>query len=134
MLRCFSHNVSTKSSGRLQFVVRQFARHSTNDSFKVAIILNIVVSTQEYIGELAKAVMNGPDEEFILEALGILGNLTVANVNFQALLTDYDMLNYIKTKLQPGEWKVLYHLPWNVINWEGRGWGMDSKACTSYGE
>lgn len=111
MLRCFSHNVSTKSSGRLQFDVRQFARHSTNDSFKVAIILNIVVSTQEYIGELAKAVMNGPDEEFILEALGILGNLTVADVNFQALLTDYDMLNYIKTKLQPGEWKVLYHLP-----------------------
>ena len=92
------------------------------------------MSTQEYIGELAKAVMNGPDEEFILEALGILGNLTVADVNFQALLTDYDMLNYIKTKLQPGEWKVLYHLPWNVINWEGRGWGMDSKAYTSYGE
>ena len=92
------------------------------------------MSTQEYIGELAKAVMNGPDEEFILEALGILGNLTVANVNFQALLTDYDMLNYIKTKLQPGEWKVLYHLPWNVINWEGRGGGMDSKACTFYGE
>ena len=92
------------------------------------------MSTQEYIGELAKAVMNGPDEEFILEALGILGNLTVANVNFQALLTDYDMLNYIKTKLQPGEWKVLYHLPWNVINWEGGGGGMDSKACTFYGE
>lgn len=78
--------------------------------------------------------MNGPDEEFVLEALGILGNLTVADVNFQALLTDYDMLNYIKTKLQPGEWKVLYHLPRNVINWERWGWGMDSKACTSCGE
>ena len=81
------------------------------------------MSTQEYIGELAKAVMNGPDEEFVLEALGILGNLTVADVNFQALLTDYDMLNYIKTKLQPGEWQVLYHLPRNVINWEGRKGG-----------
>lgn len=56
----------------------------------------------EYIGDLAKAVQTGPDEEFVLEALGILGNLTVEDVNFQQLLADYDMLNYIKTKLQPG--------------------------------
>ena len=61
------------------------------------------LSTQEHIGDLAKAVQTGADEEFVLEALGILGNLTVEDVNFQQLLTDYDMLNYIKTKLQPGE-------------------------------
>ena len=65
-------------------------------------IIDITMSTQEYIGDLAKAVQTGPDEEFVLEALGILGNLTVEDVNFQQLLTDYDMLNYIKTKLQPG--------------------------------
>lgn len=56
----------------------------------------------EYIGDLANAVQTCPDEEFVLEALGILGNLTIEDVNFQGLLTDYDMLNYIKTKLQPG--------------------------------
>lgn len=56
----------------------------------------------EYIGDLANAVQKCPDEEFVLESLGILGNLTVADVNFQQLLTDYDMLNYIKTKLNPG--------------------------------
>lgn len=61
------------------------------------------MSTQEYIGDLANAVRTCPDEEFLLEALGILGNLTVEDVNFQQLLTDYDMLNYIKTKLQPGD-------------------------------
>lgn len=65
------------------------------------------MSTQEYIGDLANAVRTCPDEEFVLEALGILGNLTVTDVNFQALLTDYDMLNYIKTKLQPGNLKVV---------------------------
>lgn len=27
----------------------------------------------------------------------------MADVNFQQLLTDYDMLNYIKTKLNPGK-------------------------------
>ena len=61
-----------------------------------------IVSIQEYIGDLANAVRTCQDEEFVLEALGILGNLTVEDVNFQQLLTDYDMLNYIKTKLQPG--------------------------------
>ena len=66
-------------------------------------MFTIVPSQQEYIGDLANAVQTCPDEEFVLEALGILGNLTVEDVNFQALLTDYDMLNYIKTKLQPGK-------------------------------
>ena len=57
-------------------------------------------------------MQTGPDEEFVLEALGILGNLTVQDVNFQQLLNDYDMLNYIKSKLHPGEKKlfVVYNL------------------------
>ena len=57
-------------------------------------------------------MQTGPDEEFVLEALGILGNLTVQDVNFQQLLNDYDMLNYIKSKLHPGEKKlfVVYKL------------------------
>lgn len=66
-------------------------------------MFSILPSEQEYIGDLANAVQTCPDEEFVLEALGILGNLTVEDVNFQTLLTDYDMLNYIKTKLQPGK-------------------------------
>ena len=61
------------------------------------------LSTQEYIGDLANSVRTCPDEEFVLESLGILGNLTITDVNFQQLLTDYDMLTYIKEKLQPGK-------------------------------
>lgn len=57
---------------------------------------------QDFIGDLANAVLNCPDEEFVVEALGILGNLTIPDIEFRQLLVDYGMLNYIKSKLQPG--------------------------------
>lgn len=54
------------------------------------------------MGDLANAVNTCPDEEFVVEALGILGNLTIQEVDFKPLLTDHKMLDYIKSKLQPG--------------------------------
>lgn len=45
---------------------------------------------------------NCPDEEFVVEALGILGNLTIPDLNFKQLLMDFEVLSYIKNKVQPG--------------------------------
>lgn len=58
---------------------------------------------QDFIGDLANAVLKCQDEEFVVEALGILGNLTIYNLEFKQLLVDYGMLAFIKNKLQPGE-------------------------------
>ncbi|XP_032235565.2 kinesin-associated protein 3 [Nematostella vectensis] len=56
----------------------------------------------DFIGDLANAVRTCPDEEFVVESLGILGNLTIPELEFKQLLVDYGMLSYIKDKLQPG--------------------------------
>ena len=61
---------------------------------------------QPFIADLANAVKTFSDEEFIVEAVGILGNIVVPGLDYAQLLTNYDMLSYIKSKLQPGKAKV----------------------------
>lgn len=39
----------------------------------------------------------------MVEAVGILGNIAVRGLDYAQLLTKFDMLSYIKSKLQPGK-------------------------------
>ncbi|CAB4032785.1 kinesin-associated 3 isoform X2, partial [Paramuricea clavata] len=55
-----------------------------------------------FIADLANAIKTFSDEEFVVEAVGILGNIAVRGLDYAQLLTKYDMLSYIKSKLQPG--------------------------------
>jgi hypothetical protein len=55
---------------------------------------------------MANAVKTFSDEEFVVEAVGILGNIAVRGLDYAQLLTKYDMLSYIKSKLQPGKMKL----------------------------
>ena len=41
-------------------------------------------------------------EEFSLECLGILGNLTIPDLDYELLLREYDLVTWIKEKIQPG--------------------------------
>ena len=64
------------------------------------------VFSQPFIADLANAVKTFSDEEFVVEAVGILGNIAVRGLDYAQLLTKYDMLSYIKSKLQPGNMKL----------------------------
>ncbi|XP_046844229.1 kinesin-associated protein 3-like isoform X2 [Xenia sp. Carnegie-2017] len=55
-----------------------------------------------FIADLANAAKTFTDEEFVVEAVGILGNIAVKGLDYAQLLTKYDMLSYIKSKLQHG--------------------------------
>ena len=48
------------------------------------------------------AVLNEEHEEFSLECLGILGNLTIPDLDYELLLREYDLISWIKDKIQPG--------------------------------
>ena len=47
--------------------------------------------------------MKEDSEEFMLEAVGILGNLTIPDLDYELLLREYDLVPWIKHKLQPGK-------------------------------
>ncbi|KAK3087402.1 hypothetical protein FSP39_005444 [Pinctada imbricata] len=56
----------------------------------------------DYISDLASAMLNSDDEDFALECLGILGNLTIADLDYELILKEYDLIPWIKAKLEPG--------------------------------
>ena len=60
---------------------------------------------QDYISDLAEATLNCEDEEFSLECLGILGNLTIPDLDYELILKEYQLIPWLKQKLQPGKGK-----------------------------
>ncbi len=62
---------------------------------------------QDYISNLAEALKTEESEDFLLECVGILGNLTISDLDYELLLREFDLVPWIKTKLQPGEFQLL---------------------------
>lgn len=56
----------------------------------------------DYISDLAEATLNCDDEEFALESLGILGNLTIPDLDYELILREYNLVPWIKERLMPG--------------------------------
>ena len=48
---------------------------------------------------------NSDDEELVVEALGILANLTIQDLDYELILKEYNLVPWIKGKLEPG----VYH-------------------------
>lgn len=55
----------------------------------------------DHIDQIAAAVVESPDEDYMVEALGILGQLAIPDFNFEKLLSDYDMLDWMNERLLP---------------------------------
>lgn len=61
---------------------------------------------QEYVGDLAAQVSNDEEEEFVIECLGTLANLTLPELDWELVLKEYKLVPYLKDKLKPGLYKV----------------------------
>jgi len=42
----------------------------------------------------------------MLEVVGVLGNLTIPDLDYELLLTEYNLIPWINKKLQPGGWET----------------------------
>ncbi|XP_043941205.1 kinesin-associated protein 3 [Protopterus annectens] len=56
----------------------------------------------DYVGDLAAQITNEDDEEFSIECLGTLANLTVPDLDWELVLKEYKLVPYLKDKLKPG--------------------------------
>ncbi|XP_055896459.1 kinesin-associated protein 3-like isoform X2 [Biomphalaria glabrata] len=56
----------------------------------------------DYIPDLCSHVLDWDNEEFSLECLGILGNLTIPELDYELILKEYNLIPWIKGKLQSG--------------------------------
>lgn len=48
------------------------------------------------------AILKNNEEDFILECVGILANLTISDLDYELLLKEYDLIPWIHNKLKPG--------------------------------
>ncbi|XP_022528562.2 kinesin-associated protein 3b isoform X1 [Astyanax mexicanus] len=55
----------------------------------------------DYVGDLAAQIGPEEDEEFVIECLGTLANLTIADLDWELLLREYNLVPYLKDHLKP---------------------------------
>ncbi|XP_072555629.1 kinesin-associated protein 3a isoform X1 [Paramormyrops kingsleyae] len=56
----------------------------------------------DYVGDLAAQIGPGEEEEFVIECLGTLANLTIPDLDWELVLREYDLVPYLKEHLKPG--------------------------------
>ncbi|XP_076359971.1 kinesin associated protein 3 isoform X2 [Tachypleus tridentatus] len=56
----------------------------------------------DFVDDLAVATQQSDNEEFVLECLGVLGNLSVPDLDFERLLKKHNLLQWMERNLIPG--------------------------------
>jgi hypothetical protein len=57
---------------------------------------------KEYVGLFGETIATEKNEDFLIEVVGTLGNLNITDIDYEALLNEYNLVGWIKKKLQPG--------------------------------
>ncbi|XP_030628420.1 kinesin-associated protein 3a isoform X2 [Chanos chanos] len=55
-----------------------------------------------YVGDLAAQIGQDEKEEFVIECLGTLANLTIQDLDWEMVLREYNLVPYLKDHLKPG--------------------------------
>lgn len=58
------------------------------------------------MGDLAAEIRAEEEEEWVLECLGTLANLTIPDLDWELVLREYNLVPYLKDRLKPG--KICY--------------------------
>ena len=55
---------------------------------------------------LGETIRQEQNEDFLIEVVGTLGNLNITDIDYEALLREYDLVSWVKRMLQPGMSKL----------------------------
>ncbi|XP_070765223.1 kinesin-associated protein 3a [Enoplosus armatus] len=56
----------------------------------------------DHVGDLAAQISEEEAEEFVIESLGALANLTIPDLDWALVLKEYNLVPYLKDRLKPG--------------------------------
>ncbi|XP_028260077.1 kinesin-associated protein 3-like [Parambassis ranga] len=56
----------------------------------------------DHVGDLAAQISEEESEEFVIECLGTMANLTISDLDWALVLREYNLVPYLKDKLKPG--------------------------------
>ncbi|XP_033838597.1 kinesin-associated protein 3-like [Periophthalmus magnuspinnatus] len=56
----------------------------------------------DYVGDLAAEIRAEEEEQWVVECLGTLANLTIPDLDWELVLKEYNLVPYLKDRLKPG--------------------------------
>ncbi|XP_063748381.1 kinesin-associated protein 3a [Eleginops maclovinus] len=56
----------------------------------------------DHVGDLAAQIIEDEAEEFVIECMGTMANLTIPDLDWQLVLKEYNLVPYLKDRLKPG--------------------------------
>jgi hypothetical protein len=59
----------------------------------------------EFVGDIAKAVVDCPNEDFVVECVGVLGNMTLPDLDFCQLMQRFNLIPWVQNILVPGKYE-----------------------------
>ena len=59
----------------------------------------------DFVGDLSKILKDCDDENFMLEGLGILGNLSLPDLDYSQIIHNFNLIPWIRKMLVPGAYK-----------------------------
>lgn len=59
---------------------------------------------QDFVGDLAEVLTVCDDQRFVIECLGILGNLSVPDLDYSAILNNFNLIPWLMNVLTPGKY------------------------------
>ncbi|KAJ9577205.1 hypothetical protein L9F63_006179, partial [Diploptera punctata] len=96
-------------NNRLQSLMARAFRNQ--DSLTMKMIRNIAMheSTKQNfivsITDIAKAIVECPNEDFVVECVGVLGNMTLPDLDFSQLMQRFNLIPWVQNILVPGKFE-----------------------------
>ncbi|XP_063245126.1 kinesin-associated protein 3 isoform X2 [Bacillus rossius redtenbacheri] len=59
----------------------------------------------EFVGDIAKAIVDCESEDFVVECLGVLGNMTLPELDFSQLFQRFNLVSWVLNALVPGKYE-----------------------------
>ncbi|XP_069691639.1 kinesin-associated protein 3 isoform X2 [Periplaneta americana] len=91
-LRCLMARAFRNQDSLIMKMIRNIAMHEgTKQNFV------------EFVGDIAKAIVECPNEDFVVECVGVLGNMTLPDLDFCQLMQRFNLIPWVQNILVPAK-------------------------------
>ncbi|XP_067001099.1 kinesin-associated protein 3 isoform X3 [Anabrus simplex] len=93
-LQCLMERAFRNQDSLIMKMIRNIAQHEgTKQNFV------------EFVGDIAQAIVQCENEDFVVECVGVLGNMTLPDLDFSQLMQRFNMIPWITNILVPGKFE-----------------------------
>ncbi|XP_067001097.1 kinesin-associated protein 3 isoform X2 [Anabrus simplex] len=97
--------VSLLTDQRYETIVLKILYHLSMDDRCKSMFTYTDCIPLEFVGDIAQAIVQCENEDFVVECVGVLGNMTLPDLDFSQLMQRFNMIPWITNILVPGKFE-----------------------------